>query len=34
MQTGPGWILSAELAAYVLARGGVLTVGVFDVLIG
>jgi hypothetical protein len=28
------WIVSEDLAAYVQARGGVLTIGTFDVLIG
>ena len=34
MNAAKAWILSDDLAAYVKARGGVLTIGTFDVLIG
>ena len=34
MSAETGWILSDDLAAYVKARGGVLTIGNFDVLVG
>ncbi len=34
MKAQRGWILSDDLVAYAKARGGVLTIGTFDVLIG
>ena len=34
MNAETAWIVSEDLAAYVRARGGVLTIGTFDVLIG
>lgn len=34
MNEQTAWILGEELAGYVKARGGVLTIGTFDVLIG
>ncbi len=29
-----GWVLGDDLTAYVRSRGGILTIGVFDTLIG